>query len=79
VIATMAAEGLGTSVSDAGVGALLARAGVRGAYLNVKINATGLADATARDEYLARAEEIAVRAATREDEILEVVEGRLGE
>jgi glutamate formiminotransferase/formiminotetrahydrofolate cyclodeaminase len=79
VIATLAAEGLGTSVSDAGVGALLARAGVRGAYLNVKINATGLTDDTARDEFLARAEEIAVAAATREGKILEVVERRLGE
>ena len=79
VIAAMAAEGLGILVSDAGVGALLARAGVRGAHLNVKINATGLSDAVARDDYLARADEIARAAADREDEILAVVERRLGE
>ena len=79
VLAAMAAEGMGTSVSDAGVGALLARAGVRGAHLNVKINALGLADEKTRDTYLARADEIARDAALREDEILEVVEGRLGE
>jgi glutamate formiminotransferase/formiminotetrahydrofolate cyclodeaminase len=79
VIGAMAAEGLGTSVSDAGVGALLARAGVRGAHLNVKINAVGLTDEKARDDYLARADEIARDAALREEEILEVVEGRLGE
>jgi len=79
VVAAMAADGLGTSVSDAGVGALLARAAVRGAHLNVKINAFGLDDHGVRDVYLARAEEIASRAAALEDEILEVVERRLGE
>lgn len=79
VIATMAAEGLGSSVSDAGVAALLARAGVRGAHLNVKINATGLTDEKTRDDYLARAEEIARETAGREEEILEVVERRIGE
>ena len=40
----MAAQGNPNSVSDAGVGALCARAAVRGAYLNVRINAKGLAD-----------------------------------
>ena len=79
VIAAMAAEGLATSVSDAGVGALLARAGVRGAHLNVRINATGLNDEGTRDDYLTRADAIAREAAAREDEILEVVAGRLGE
>jgi glutamate formiminotransferase/formiminotetrahydrofolate cyclodeaminase len=79
VIEAMATEGLASSVSDAGVGALLARAAVRGAHLNVKINATGLADQRTRDDYLARATEIAAAASTREDEILEVVERRFGE
>ena len=40
----MAKQGNPNSVSDAGVGALCARAAVRGAYLNVRINAKGLAD-----------------------------------
>ncbi|MBI2814703.1 MAG: glutamate formimidoyltransferase [Opitutae bacterium] len=40
----MAEKGNPNSVSDAGVGALCARAGVQGAYLNVRINAKGLAD-----------------------------------
>ena len=40
----MAEQGNPNSVSDAGVGALCARAAVRGAYLNVRINAKGLAD-----------------------------------
>ncbi|MEX0826131.1 MAG: glutamate formimidoyltransferase [Acidimicrobiia bacterium] len=79
VIGAMAAEGLASSVSDAGVGALLVRAALRGAHLNVKINATGLTDQRTRDDYLARADEIAVAASTHEDEILEVVERRFGE
>jgi glutamate formiminotransferase/formiminotetrahydrofolate cyclodeaminase len=79
VIGAMAAEGLASSVSDAGVGALLARAAVRGAHLNVKINALGLTDKKTRDHYLDRAAEIAVAASTREAEILEVVEKRMGE
>lgn len=79
VVEAMATEGLASSVSDAGVGALLARAAVRGAHLNVKINATGLTDAAVRDDYLARVDEIARAAAHREDEILEVVERRFGE
>jgi tetratricopeptide (TPR) repeat protein len=41
----MAEKGLPASVSDAGVGALCARAGALGAYLNVRINCAGLDDA----------------------------------
>jgi glutamate formiminotransferase/formiminotetrahydrofolate cyclodeaminase len=79
VIAAMAAAGLASSVSDAGVGALLARAAVRGAHLNVRINAVGLTDAKTRDEYLARAAGMAAAAADREEEILAVVDRRMGE
>ena len=42
----MAEKGNPNSISDAGVGALCARAAVQGAYLNVRINAKGLADKT---------------------------------
>ena len=38
----MAEQGQPSSVSDAGVGALCARAAVMGAYLNVQINAASL-------------------------------------
>lgn len=40
----MAEKGNPNSVSDAGVGALCARAAVQGAYLNVRINVKGFAD-----------------------------------
>ena len=78
VIAAMAATGLATSVSDAGVGALMARAAVRGAHLNVAINAAGLGTAAVRDDYLQRASSIVVAAAAEEARIMAVVEARMG-
>jgi len=44
VMKAMAEIGNPNSVSDAGVGALAARSGVLGAFLNVKINASGLSN-----------------------------------
>jgi formiminotetrahydrofolate cyclodeaminase len=44
LIRAMAETGNPNSVTDAGVGALCARSAVIGAYLNVKINASGLSD-----------------------------------
>lgn len=44
IIKAMAETGNPNSVSDAGVGALCARSAVMGAFLNVKINATGFND-----------------------------------
>lgn len=44
VVKAMAEIGNPNSVTDAGVGALAARSGVIGAFLNVKINAAGLDD-----------------------------------
>jgi glutamate formiminotransferase/formiminotetrahydrofolate cyclodeaminase len=48
--------GLQASLSDAGVGAQMARAGAAGAYQNVCINLGGLTDATRRAALLARAD-----------------------
>lgn len=76
LLAAMAASGLDSSVSDAGVGALLANAAVRGAALNVEINAAGLADA---DDYLRRAADLRQAAAADEAEVLALVSERIGE
>lgn len=62
------------SVSDAGVGALAARAAVLGAMLNVKINAAGLKNRTLADEYVRRADELARKAMQQETEIIQQVE-----
>lgn len=69
----MARQGNPASVSDAGVGALAARAAVLGAYLNVRINAAGLKDREQADELLKEAADIAATAIRRETEVLEVV------
>jgi glutamate formiminotransferase/formiminotetrahydrofolate cyclodeaminase len=68
----MAADGNPNSASDAGVGALAARAAVRGALLNVKINAAGLEDKEAAARLIAEGEAMAAEAAKLEAEVLEL-------
>jgi glutamate formiminotransferase/formiminotetrahydrofolate cyclodeaminase len=46
------------SVSDAGVSALMARAAVEGAYLNVRINLPGIDDQAANERLLMKAEKL---------------------
>lgn len=50
LIEAMVKEGNPNSITDAGVGALCARAAVHGAFLNVQINATSLKDAAFVEE-----------------------------
>ena len=69
----MAREGNPASASDAGVAALAALAAVRGAALNVRINAAGLADRTPAEPLLARAAEIVTEAVALHNEILTAV------
>ncbi len=69
----VAKSGNPASVSDAGVGALAARAAVLGAFLNVKINAAGLKDRAAAESVLSEAQKIADEACAREKEIIEIV------
>ena len=66
------------SASDAGVGALAALAAVRGAQLNVRINAAGLQDRALADKLIAEAEAIAKEAAEKEAEILAAVNKNIG-
>jgi glutamate formiminotransferase/formiminotetrahydrofolate cyclodeaminase len=77
VIKAMASSGLPTSVSDAGVGALCARAAVRGAFLNVKINSTDLADKVYVEEVTVKGREIEEKAHALEKDILGIVEGHM--
>ena len=73
LVEAMARQGNPASVSDAGVGALAARAAVLGAYLNVRINAAGLKDREQADRLLKEAADIAATAIKRETEVLEAV------
>ena len=73
----MAEEGNPNSVSDAGVGALAARAAVLGAGLNVKINAGSLKDREVADKLIAEANELIEKANAAEQEIMKIVESKL--
>lgn len=77
VIGKMAEIGMEASVSDAGVAALCALTAVRGAHLNVRINAGSLDDKAVAGKYLARAEEIEAQSMKTEQEILSVVRSRM--
>ncbi|MBD5204603.1 MAG: glutamate formimidoyltransferase [Bacteroidales bacterium] len=77
IVRAMAEKGNPASVTDAGVGTLAARAGVRGAFLNVKINASGLKDRAKAEELISRGAEIEAKAAEQENEILAVVESKI--
>ena len=77
VVEAMAEIGNPASVSDAGVGAVCARAAVLGAHLNVRINAGDLADDEAREVALARADDLRRAAIEREAMILDLVSERL--
>lgn len=73
LVEAMATIGNPNSVTDAGVGALAARAAVLGAQLNVKINAAGLKDRSKAESLMAEAAEIAQKACDREAAILDIV------
>ncbi|MFA7116008.1 MAG: glutamate formimidoyltransferase [Bacteroidales bacterium] len=65
------------SVTDAGVGALSARAAVQGAFLNVKINASSLKDRVEANRILAEARKIADQADKKEAELLKLTNEKL--
>ena len=73
----MAEKGNPASASDAGVAALAAFAGIRGAELNVRINASGLKDKTPALPLIERAAEIVREAAVLQGEVLEAVNGHI--
>jgi glutamate formiminotransferase / formiminotetrahydrofolate cyclodeaminase len=78
VIKAMAAIGNPNSVSDAGVGALCARAAVMGAYMNVRINASSYEDGNYVADILKRGKEIENKTIALETDILNIVDGKLG-
>ncbi len=77
VMEKMAEKGNPNSVSDAGVGALAARAAVRGAWLNVKINSGGLEDADFVNKVLKEGEQMLAAALQQEEAIMNVVESKM--
>ncbi|MFO7939286.1 MAG: glutamate formimidoyltransferase [Bacteroidales bacterium] len=77
VIKAMAEIGNPNSVSDAGVGALAIRSAVKGAYLNVKINAADLDDKAFVEDILTKGKEIEQATEKLEEQILAIVEAKL--
>lgn len=77
VIEAMVKEGNPNSVTDAGVGALCARSAVIGAYLNVKINGSGLKDQAYLEKTLKEADAMVKEAEKREAEILAMVHTKI--
>lgn len=73
----MAEQGNPASASDAGVGALCARAAVRGAWLNVRTNAGSVKDQRAIAGILQEGAKLEAAAAQLEKEILEIVDRRM--
>lgn len=77
VMQAMAEIGNPNSVTDAGVGALCARTAVRGALLNVKINAAGLKDKAFAKDIIAKGDTIAAKSEVLEEQIMQLVEEKI--
>jgi len=77
LVREMAAVGNPNSVSDAGVGALCARAAVKGCYLNVKINAQDIKDNAEIEAIIAKAETMNTAADVKEKEVWDIVIGKM--
>lgn len=73
VMLEMAKTGLEASLSDAGVGALAARAGVQGAYLNVRINTASYKDKEFVAAVLKEGAEIEQKALAVEKEVMGLI------
>jgi len=78
MVRAMVEQGNPNSVTDAGVGALCARAAVYAAWLNVKVNASGITDKPKAAALLAWCETQCAEADRLEREIMALVEGKIG-
>lgn len=79
IMKAMAEFGNPNSVSDAGVGALCARTAVRGAYMNVRINAGGIDDKDFVNNLIQQGASIEKQAEQLEKEIVELVDRKIAE
>lgn len=78
LIKAMADIGNPNSVSDAGVGALCARSAVMGAFMNVRINASGYDDKNYVNDIIAKGKNIESKTMALEAEILKTVNEKIG-
>lgn len=78
VIKAMAEIGNPNSVSDAGVGALCARSAVMGAFMNVRINASGYDNKDFVNDIIAQGRDIENKTMALEAGILKIVNEKIG-
>jgi glutamate formiminotransferase/formiminotetrahydrofolate cyclodeaminase len=77
IIKAMIEIGNPNSITDAGVGALCARSAVMGAFLNVKVNASGLKDKNFVEDILKQGYGVEEGAKKLEAELLEMVNNKI--
>lgn len=77
LIRQMVTEGNPNSVTDGAVGALALRSCVKGAFLNVRINCSGLDDKKFVDSVVRKGSELEKNAERMEAEILKMVESKM--
>ncbi len=77
VIKTMAEIGNPNSVTDAGVGALCARAAVHGAFLNVRINTGDLENKSFVEDVIKKGKAMIEKADALEREVINIVESKM--
>ena len=78
IIKEMALNGNPNSVSDAGVGALCARTAVMGAFMNVRINAASYQDKSFVNDIISKGKELENNAILLENEIISIVNEKIG-
>lgn len=78
IAAAMIETGNPNSVTDAGVGAMCIRTAIYGAYLNVKINASGLKDSEKAIILTSEAQAILDKSLTREIELIAATMAKMG-
>lgn len=78
LVKAMASIGNPNSVSDAGVGALCIRSAVMGAFMNVRINASGYNDKTYVANIVAKGKAIEDAVIAEEAQVLQIVNEKIG-
>ncbi len=78
IIKAMAEVGNPNSVSDAGVGALCARSAVMGAFMNVRINASGFDDKDFVNDIITKGKDIENKTIALEADVLKIVNEKIG-
>lgn len=77
LLKAMAEQGMESSISDIGVGALCIRTCVAGAGLNVRINAQSITDDTVKNTLLQTANQVETNSEKKSAEILQLVNGKI--